>query len=457
MTTEFKFPDVGEGITEGEIVKWHVKEGDQVKEHQVLAEIETDKAIVEMPSPATGTILKIMHKEGDTVKVGETLVVIGEKGEKVHAPSQTQKITVAQTKASKPEKRVSTGVVGEIPEAIEAQEFVCQKCGAKFSSQDLLNRHLPIHTMAKTVEEVLATPATRRIGRELGVDLSKVTGTGALGRITEQDVRNFAHQVMEKPKEQVESVGPKIIKKEYDMFGYLERVPMKGIRKATAKRMAESASKIPHVTHIDDADVTELVKLREKEKVNAEKKKIHLTFLPFIVKALVASLKKFPYFNSVLDETHEEIIIKKYYNIGIAMETTDGLMVPVIKIADEKSIFDIALEISKLADAAEKRKIDLGELKGGTFTITNYGAIGGIYGTPIINYPEVAILGTGRIYDKPVVVKNKIQIRKVLPLSLAFDHRVVDGADAAQFVNTLKQYLENPETILKKENGKKGK
>ncbi len=404
MAKEFKFPDVGEGITEGEIVKWFVKEGDEVKEHQALGEIETDKAIVEMPSPYSGVVLKIAPKEGDTVKVGDTLVVIGEKGESVQETKPEEK---------KPEMKPA-GVVGYLEEASEEE------------------------TKPEVKQEgVLATPAVRKLAKELNVDLSKIKGTGPEGRITEEDVK----AVKKEPE-------LKIMRK-YDMWGYIDRISLKGIRKVISEHMTKSAFTAPHVTHFDETDVTKLAQVREEMKKEAEMKGIKLTYLPFVVKAVIAGLKQYPRINASLDEGNETIIVKKYYNISIAADTEAGLMVPVIKGADQKSIYDIAREASELAEKCRNRTIDLMDLKGGSFTITNIGSIGGIFATPIINYPEVAILMTGKMFEKLVLEGDKIKVKKIMPLSLSFDHRVVDGADAARFVNVVKENLENPEMILK--------
>ncbi|TAL48516.1 2-oxo acid dehydrogenase subunit E2 [archaeon] len=395
MATEFKFPDVGEGITEGEIVKWLVKEGDTIKEHDTIAEVETDKAIVEMPSPVSGKVLKLNYKEGATVKVGEVLAVIGNEGEPVVKPA---------------------GAVGYLEEASE----VTQTKAAQ-----------PVESSS----QVLATPAVRRMARDAGVDISKVTGTGEAGRVTEGDLKA--------------TKAPEVkIAKKYDMYGYVERVALRGIRKATAARVSDAVNHQALVTSMDEVDVTELVRIREKEKVEAEKKGAHLTYLPFIIKAVVEGLKEFPHLNSELNEEGQEIILKKYYNIGIAVDTPEGLMVPVVKGANQKSMLDIAKEIENFADKAQKREIDLGDLKGGTFTITNIGVLGGTFFTPIPNYPETAILGTGMIHDKAVVVDGEVVVKKVMPLSLTFDHRVLDGAMAQRFLNTVMTHLNDPASIL---------
>lgn len=435
MAVEFKFPDVGEGITEGEIVKWRVAEGDKVSEHDVLAEIETDKAIVEIPSPAGGTVLKLYHKQGDTVKVGEVLVSIGDKGERPAASPATN-APAPPAPAAKPGPVIKpAGAVGYLEEA-----------------PDEVQQRIPVAPRTVPAPEgpmVSATPMVRRVARDLGVDLSKVKGTGAGGRVTEEDVRGFAKQAgMKRAQEAVPVVEAKVQKK-YDMYGYIERVPLKGIRRAIAKHMVESIYTAPHVTHMDEADVTRLFNHREREKRLAEARGIKLTYLPFIMKACIAALKKHPSFNAAMDDEHEEIVLKKYYNIGVAVDSENGLTVPVVKGADQKTVFAISREIQDLADRVRKREVDLGDMKGGTFTITNIGSMGGIFATPIINYPEVAILAVGRMMDRLTVDKEgKIRIRKILPLSLAFDHRVVDGADAAEFMNTVKEMLEDVDLLM---------
>jgi pyruvate dehydrogenase E2 component (dihydrolipoamide acetyltransferase) len=278
----------------------------------------------------------------------------------------------------------------------------------------------------------------------LGVDINKVQGTGPEGRVLEKDVRQFA-EGKAKPAEEAKEV--KKVRK-YDLYGYVERIPLRGVRRSIAKAMVKSKYTAPHVSAMDDADVTELWQIREKEKKVAEGKGIKLTILPFIIKAVIAGLTEHPYLNATLDEENEEILLKKYFNIGLATDTPEGLMVPVVKNAKEKSIFELAQESAQLAEKARNRTIDLADLKGGTFTITNYGAVRGTYGTPIINYPEVAILGIGKIQDRPVVRDGKVVVRKILPLSLSFDHRVVDGAEAARFLSTVIARLEDPDLIL---------
>ena len=412
MPYEFKFPDVGEGITEGTIVKWKVKEGDKVNNDQVLAEVETDKAVVEIPSPKKGTILKLYHKEGEIINVGETLAVIGEKGEKT------------------PEKKAAhyTGsVVGFLPEADEEEK---KPSGKK-------------KPLLKTEEAgVKAAPIVRKLAKMLDVDLSAVKGTGPNGIITEEDVKRSV-QV----KKQTAVPKPAFKKtKKYDFYGYVDHIPLKGIRKITAEKMREAVSNAALVTNHDHVDVTELAEVRNREKEKAAKKKIHLTYLPFIIKATIRALKKHPYVASSVEEN--EVIVKKYYNIGVAIDTPDGLIVPVIKGADQKKLYAIANEVNEYVEKAKSRKIDLMDLRGGVFTITNIGVIGSTYFTPIVNYPETCILGTGRIEDRATVIDGKIEIRKIMPISFTYDHRVLDGAEAARFMNDLKVLLENPKSLV---------
>ncbi len=410
MPYEFRFPDIGEGLTEGEIVRWLVKEGDEIKEGQPMVEVETDKALAEIPSPKTGVVLKIMAREKEIVKVGQVIIILGEKGEL-------------------PRPR-SVGVVGELEEAPEEVPPP--------------ERRPQLPPMASRPERVLATPAVRSLARELGVDIHEIAGSGPDGRILEKDVRAAA----EKGKPSAEPV-PKAAKvKKYDLYGYIEHVPLRGVRRSIAKAMVRSKFTAPHVTAMDEADVTALWELREREKNVALSKGVKLTLLPFLIKGVVAGLKAHPYLNATLDDENEEIILKKYYNIGIATDTPEGLMVPVLKNAADKTILQLAREMAELSEKARTRKIDLADLKGGTFTITNYGSLRGTFGTPIINHPEVAILGVGRLQEKPVVRGERIEIRKMLPLSLSFDHRVVDGAEAARFLQTVIAYLEDPGLLL---------
>jgi pyruvate dehydrogenase E2 component (dihydrolipoamide acetyltransferase) len=403
---EFHLPDIGEGVAEGEVVKWLVKEGAEVEENQPLVEIMTDKVNVEIPSPKKGTVLKLMAKEGEVVKVGQTLLVIGEKGEQ----------TVTTT---------STPLTAEAPMSAPAKAQVVTSA--------------PSVSVARRSQEILATPATRKLARDLGVDLSLLQGTGSGGRITDEDVQRFKKSAVRPVTVAVPTLGK---------AGGEERIPLRGIRRKIAERMVKSKHTAAHVTHVDEVDMTEIVQLREKSKESAEKRGVKLTYLPFIIKALIPALKQYPYANATLDDESEEIILKKYYNIGIATNTEQGLIVPVVRDADHKSITQLADEIARLSERARAGELTLDEIQGSTFTMTNVGSIGGVFATPIINYPEVAILGVHKITKRPVVRDNQIVIRDMTYLSLSFDHRVLDGALAAEFMNVIKQYLEDPKLLL---------
>jgi pyruvate dehydrogenase E2 component (dihydrolipoamide acetyltransferase) len=409
LVYEFKLPDIGEGVAEGEVVKWLVKEGDQVKENQPLVEIMTDKVNVEIPSPKKGTIQSRMAKEGEVVKVGQVLIVISE-GETagVTAPAPTPKPTesVSKTEISIPKQKISAS-----PHAVQASK----------------------------PQEVLATPATRKLARDLGVDLTLVQGTGRGGRVTDEDVERFKQLGKSAAAVAVTVTGPK---------GVEERVPLRGVRRKVAEHMVKSKNTAAQVTHVDEVDMTEIVQLRERAKASAEKRGVKPTFLPFIIKALIPALKQFPYLNASLDDEKGEIVLKKYFNIGIATDTEQGLVVPVVRDAEHKSITQLATEISALSEKARGGQLSLNEIQGSTFTITNVGGIGGLFATPIINYPEVAILGVHKIAKRPVVKEGQVVVRDMTYISLSFDHRVLDGAMAAHFVNAIKQYLEDPKLLL---------
>jgi len=389
MPFDFKLPDLGEGITEGEIRKWLVKEGDFIEEHQTILEIETDKAVVEVPSPKKGKILKMNKEEGDIANVGEVLMTIAEEGEAIEEKPKAEETAVE-------ERPKSVSVVGVLPEEEEG---------------------------------ILATPAVRALAKELGVNLETIKGSGPGGSITKEDVTK---------------VSEKVKKSAEDLYGLSERIPLKGLRRTIAKNLLTAHQTMVFVTIMDEADVTDLWNIRDREKKVLQEKGIHLTFLPFFMKALQHSLVEHPYLNASLDGEKEEIIVKKYYNVGIAVDTPDGLMVPVIKNVDKKTVRELASEIQDLSQKAKERKIKLEEMRGSSFTISNWGHFGGTFATPVINYPDAAILGTGRIADKPWVKEGQIVIRKILPLSLTFDHRVTDGADAATFLSKVMRYLEDP-------------
>lgn len=391
MVYEFKLPDLGEGVAEGEVLKWMVKEGDKIAEDQPLVEVMTDKVNVQIPAPRTGSVTKILVKEGDVAKVGQTIVVIDD------------------------------GSTGREPQTSPPPPPT------------------PQVPPAQAGPGILATPATRRLAREVGVDIAKVRGSGPSGRVTDDDVRRAASSA---PAVATQLRRPTV------QSAREEVVALRGVRRAIAEHMIKSKEATAQVTHVDEADVTELVLLREAFKGSAEKRGVKLTFLPFIMKALVPALKEFPYINSSLDETTGSIVLKKYYNIGVATDTEQGLVVPVIKDVDSKDIFELAGEVERAAERARNGQLSLDDVKGSTFTITNVGAIGGLFATPIINYPEVAILGLHKIGKRPVVRDGRVEIRDMTYLSLSFDHRVFDGAYAARFTARLVETLQDTRKIL---------
>lgn len=446
---EFKLPDIGEGIHEGEIVKWHVQPGDSVVEDQVILEVQNDKAVVEIPSPVKGKVLELKVSEGTVAVVGDTLIVFETEGEvpaqAVHGQAEVP-AQAAQPAGVEPGCDIGAQVSRNAEQTLDTPMVAPQ---ANTAGAPIDRKH------------ILATPSVRKYAREKGVQLELVPGTGKMGRITREDIDRFLAggaqpQAAAPAQAAVEATAnTQADTAKTPSLSYVagageveERVPLKGIRKAIAKAMVKSMYTAPHVTVFDEVDVTALVNLRKEAKVLAEEKGIKLTYLPFIVKAVVAGLKKFPELNASIDDEKQEIVYKKYYNIGIATSTDEGLLVPVVKAADRKSMFEIASEIAELAAKARDRKATPEELKGSTFSITNIGSAGGMFFTPVINYPEVAILGVGRITEKPVVKNGEIVVAPVLSLSLSFDHRLIDGEPAQRFVNYVKQLLENPTLLI---------
>lgn len=498
MAFEFKFPDVGEGITEGELIAWKVKEGDIVIEDQTLAEVETDKAVVEMPSPRAGRIVKLHVEEGETIEVGQVIVTIEEgvtaeaqataappgaappgaaaspapPSEEQPTPEQpsgppTQPVPPPPpaSQVQEEEEFYTGSVIGHLEEAPEESEEPkpAQDAGAPRPPAAGRATAPRLAAAGGAVDEdsaikVEAMPSVRALAKELHVDLSTIHGTGPGGRILRQDVEDHAQAgAYGRPSVSAPAVpvgeaasaepwmGGAI---EQDEHGVVERVAVRGIRRTMARRMSESLAKQAQVTTTEEADITVIRRIREKERTLAAERGVRLTYLAFVIKSVAAALRRFPRLNSVLQEDCEQLVLKRYYNIGIAIDTKAGLVVPNIKDADSKGIFQLAEEIVDLVERAQDRRIDLAELRGGTFTVTNYGAIGGLYATPVTNYPEISILGMGRVRDTPVVHKGEVVIRQMLPLSLTYDHQVVDGAEATRFLNLVISYLEDPDLLL---------
>lgn len=465
MTFEFSLPDVGEGVSEGELVSWLVEVGDTVSEDLPVAEVETDKALVEIPAPVNGTVKEQLYDAGDIIPVGEVFIIFDVEGDDAPEEELAEESPTASAEAED----------GEAPS-----------------------------------EHVFAPPSVRQLARELDVDLEMVEGTGPSGRITESDVQaaaDGATQVTEQPEvtsqptaqagvtsadrdrtlavpatrriakeagvdindvpASDEHEGEELVTAE-DVRAYdegepatdattptvsppqeaVENIPYRGVRRTIGEQMEQSVYTAPHVTHHELIRVDNLVETREELKEVAEERDVKLTYLPFVIKALIAALRKHPKLNAELDEEAEEIVVKQYYNVGIATATDAGLMVPVIKRADEKGLLELASESRSLSQQARERTISPEDFQDGTITITNFGAIGGDYATPIINYPEVTVVGLGELKQRPVVEDGEVTAAWTLPLSITIDHRVIDGAEVAQFAETLGEYLSNPHRLL---------
>ncbi len=398
MAYEFRLPDIGEGVVEGEIVRWLVQAGDTVSEDQPMVEIMTDKATVEIPSPVKGKVLETRGGEGETVSVGSTLVVVEAEGQIPvdHAPERRGDTPARPSEAEEPQK---------VPRA-------------------------------KAAAEVLATPAVRRLARSRNIDLQQVSGTGPGGRITQEDLDRHASGGAQPSPAQKETVSPE----------EFETIPYRGLRRRIGDRLTLSHRSAVHYTYIEEVDATQLVELRNRYLETDESRR--LTYLPFILKAVVSGLKQYPLLNATLDEGKGEIKLFKNYDIGIATATPEGLIVPVVRNVDGKPLLPLADEILTLTESARNGRISLDNLKGSTFTVTSLGPLGGIAATPVINYPEVAILGIHKIAKRPVVRDGEIVIRETMNLSLSLDHRVVDGLVAAQFLHHVIRLLETPGLLL---------
>lgn len=435
MSFQFKLPDIGEGIHEGEIVKWFVKAGDKVQEDDVLCEVQNDKAVVEIPSPVAGTVEEVLVGEGTVATVGQVLITFD-------APGYENLKFKGDDHAEEAPKE-------EAPQAPAAEASTTNNGVAETQPAVDPNRR------------IVAMPSVRKYAREKGVNITLVAGSGKNGRVVKEDIEAYLNggaapvaaeatpaAATEGAKETVQETA-KTAPTPIPQGQYPEtREKMSGIRKAIAKAMVNSKHTAPHVTLMDEIDVAKLVAHRKKYKDVAANKGIKLTFLPYVVKALTSALREFPALNTSIDDATSEIIHKHYYNIGIAADTEKGLLVPVVKDADRKSLFTISNDINELAGKARDGKLAPDEMKGASCTITNIGSAGGQWFTPVINHPEVAILGIGRIAEKAIVVNGEIVAAPVLALSLSFDHRMIDGATAQHALNHIKRLLNDPELLL---------
>lgn len=444
MPKEILMPELAESVVEGEILKWLVEEGDYLKKDQPFVEVMTDKVTVELPSPYEGVLLKKLAKEGEVVKVHAPIALIAEPGEAVEGVKEAPPV-----------------------QAVEERSIVEPGLPPKEEREDLsLFRPDPTEVAVKNPflaerpkEErgrVLAVPAARKLARELGIPIEAVPGSGPLGRVRVEDVRAYAEKLKAPasppPQEAPAPVGFPPPPRYASPKGYEhleERVPLRGIRRTIAQGLWQSHLYTVRTLNVDEADLTELVALRERLKGEAEAQGVKLTYLPFIVKAVVRALKKYPMLNTSLDEERGEVVYKRYYHIGIAVATERGLIVPVVRDADRKSLLELAQEIALLSQKAREGRLAPEEVSGSTFTITNIGSVGATLSFPIINVPEAAILGVHSIRKRPWVMPDgSIQARDIMFLSLSFDHRLVDGAEAAMFTREVIRLLEKPETLM---------
>ena len=444
MPVELEMPELAESVIEGEIVKWLVNEGDHVAMDQLIVEVMTDKVTVEVPSPYEGVLLKQVAKEGDVVAIGKPIAIFGKEGETLEGhdggAAPTEKITPTKVVTADEGAPAAPGAQKAAPNGqAKPTQSVEVKPAATSTSSPAAAETATLSTFGRP----MAAPAVRKLARELGVDLNHVKGSGEGGRIQSVDVRRVATAVVG-----ATSASGQPQRSTAAEPGGEERVPLRGLRRVIADHMVHSKRTAAHTLHVDEADLTELVALRASAKEKAAERGVKLTYLPFFVRAVCYALKKYPYMNASLDDAAHEIILKKDYNIGIAANTDAGLVVPVVHHADRKTIFELAAEIAALADKARAGKLAHEDITGGTFTITNVGSVGGLFTFPVINYPEVGILGTHGIQERPVVRNGQIVIRHIMYLSISFDHRVVDGALAAHFVREVADYLASPALML---------
>jgi pyruvate dehydrogenase E2 component (dihydrolipoamide acetyltransferase) len=441
---QFKLPELGEGVHEGELVKWRVKVGDTIKYDQPLCEVMTDKATVEIPSAVQGKVAELHAKEGDMINVGQLMLsfeALGGAETSANASAPAQKSAApAKTTAAPSEASAQKAAPAPASKASAAAPSAPAKnypSGASAVDQEIQTR-------------VLAAPSTRRLAREMGVELGQVQGSGPHGRVMKDDLHLPATgngSAASKSSSGTSAYATKT----YPQGGE-ERVPFRGLRKKIAEKMRLSKDKAAHFTYVEEADATQLVLLRTQAKEVAAKQGVKLTYLPFVMKAMVAALKEYPILNSTLDEATNEIVYKYDYNISLSVQTDDGLTAPVIKDVGQKSVLQIASEIQNLVERARAKKLTMDDLQGSTITLTNAGSIGGLFATPVINFPEVAILGFNKIFRKPVVKmihgKEEIVIRDWTYFSISLDHRIVDGAIGAEFLKLFIQYIENPSLLL---------
>lgn len=454
---EFKLPDIGEGMHEGEIRRWLVQEGQQVAADEPLVEVQTDKVTAELPAPVSGVVRKLCVSEGSVVPVGTVLAILEDSA--AQQGDGTAAAGIAEMRGDQGRAAEARGHGGGSAEVHAVPAAAAHSASTAASPRG---------------RRALATPHVRSLARKLGVNIDEVPGTGPAGRVTEEDLQRFVAALKEAAQAAVggheadvaalaradrpaqptregqaapRTAAAAVVKPVPQGAEPVEEVPLRGIRRRIAEHMVKSVQTIPHVTHVDEVEMEAVDALRQRLKPAAEARGVKLTFLPFYIKALTVALREFPYLNASVDNAGERILLKRYYHIGVAVDTDEGLIVPVIRHADQKSLFDIAAEVADLASRARAGRLALHEVTGSTFTVSNVGPIGGLYATPIINHPEAAILGLHKMEPRPVVRDGQLVIRKMMHISLSFDHRIIDGAMAVRFTNRIKALMEDPDLM----------
>ena len=421
----FNFPDIGEGLDEGTIAEWYVSKGQQIKSGESLVKMETDKVVTDIPSPKTGVIAAIYGKIGETIKVGEPLVEIDMEGVEGDAAVNEMKKPAFETVEEE-----GAGVVGTLE--------IAGKNAYLPSSVEGMDA--PKTETGKPDKKALATPVARAYAKELNVEINNITGTGPGGRVMTDDIKKYFES-----SKRMEDQARLVPQLPHDRITFK---PLTQLRKTIAKNMSASKHNAAHMTVHEEVEISELIRIRDKYKALYAEKEIKLSYLPFILKALALSLKKHPTLNAELDMENNRMVFKNYYNIGIAVDTEDGLLVPVINDVDLLSVKDLAIKLNEISDKARNRKLSINDMKDGTFTVTNYGSLGGIFAVPVINYPQAAILGIGRIIEKPIFKGTEVVKGSFFPMSLSVDHRIVDGGEVTKFLNTFMAYLNEPVSMI---------
>jgi len=432
MIKDITIPEIGENVESGDVVEVLIKIGDRVKLDQGIVELETDKAVVEIPSPENGVITEILVKAGETVKIGQVIARLDAAGDAV-----VEKKTKPKPADKKPDAET-------LPEEKELEKQPKTETPVVEKQPAPENPHEPVVPSVTSHEIAPAAPSVRKLARELGADINRVPGSGPGGRISAADVKQFVKGVVLGAKGTSADKVPSLPLPDFSQWGPVERQPISRVHRLTAESMSRSWTTVPHVTQFDEADITEFETFRKKFGPKIQESGGKLTVTALLLKILTEALKNFPQFNASLDLDNGEIIFKKHYHIGVAVDTERGLLVPVIKDTDKKNLEQLAIELTDISERARTKKINPDELVGGTFTISNQGGIGGVNFTPIVYWPQVAILGISRSSKKPVYINGQLEPRVVLPISLSYDHRVIDGADAARFMKWVADALEHP-------------